>query len=479
MPETLAVTENQEPQLCCHDVTKRCPFAEEADWLRLPYELWLSVLVEYGLCSTDLVSLDYACRWFSNCWGGSVTEEAARLIIKKYKRRELGELVNRVSGASWKEKLHMLEGVQARMATLSAGSYQNIAISRSGLLLTWGAGKFGQLGDGQYQDSVHLQNITSSIPPEAGQVTQVSAGCGHSGFITDKGEAYTCGDNRYYQLGHSSFRGQTCPVPTRVCKGLGSVRCLQIACGSSHTLFLTDMGQVYVSGQGDSGQLGLGPHVHAALIPQCITFPYNEYSIVSITAGIAHNVLLSDCGKAFTFGLATVGQLGHGGTKNLHQPTLVSVLRNKKIMFAAAGVCHTIFVDSNGHVFTCGKGSGQLGHGDIRIRTVPTAVASLEGVHISKAVAGVGRSIFISSSGRGYWCGEEKGEAKNHTTVPTLMVLPEPLLAASIGNSHVVLQMKSGRMMSIGNNGRFQTGHVTEAEASISTYTYIDSDLNV
>ena len=70
MPETLAVTENQEPQLCCHDVTKRCPFAEEADWLRLPYELWLSVLVEYGLCSTDLVSLDYACRWFSNCWGG-------------------------------------------------------------------------------------------------------------------------------------------------------------------------------------------------------------------------------------------------------------------------------------------------------------------------------------------------------------------------------------------------------------------------
>lgn len=30
-------------------------------------------------------------------------------------------------------------------------------------------------------------------------------------------------------------------------------------------------------------------------------------------------VLLSECGKAFTFGLASVGQLGHGGTKNLHQ----------------------------------------------------------------------------------------------------------------------------------------------------------------
>jgi len=31
-----------------------------------------------------------------------------------------------VSGASWKEKLYILEGVEARTATLAAGSYQNI-----------------------------------------------------------------------------------------------------------------------------------------------------------------------------------------------------------------------------------------------------------------------------------------------------------------------------------------------------------------
>jgi len=41
--------------------------------------------------------------------------------------------------------------------------------------------------------------------------------------------------------GHSDFNGQTCAVPTRVYKGLSGARCLQIACGSSHTLFLTDM----------------------------------------------------------------------------------------------------------------------------------------------------------------------------------------------------------------------------------------------
>ncbi len=60
------------------------------------------------------------------------------------------------------------------------------------------------------------------------------------------------------------------------------------------------------------------------------------------------------------------------------QPTLVSVLREKKIVSATAGVCHSIFIDSRGGVYTCGKGKGLLGHGDTRIRTVPTKVKSLE-----------------------------------------------------------------------------------------------------
>ena len=56
----------------------------------------------------------------------------------------------------------------------------------------------------------------------------------------------------------------------------------------------------------------------------------------------------------------------------------MSVLLGKKVVFAAAGVSHSIFVDSEGSVYTCGRGKGFLGHGDNRIRTVPTKVMSLE-----------------------------------------------------------------------------------------------------
>ena len=67
--------------------------------------------------------------------------------------------------------------------------------------MTWGAGKFGQLGNGRWEDAVQLQNINQLIPTESGDPIQVSAGCGHTGFITSKGHAFTCGDNRYNQLG--------------------------------------------------------------------------------------------------------------------------------------------------------------------------------------------------------------------------------------------------------------------------------------
>jgi alpha-tubulin suppressor-like RCC1 family protein len=63
----------------------------------------------------------------------------------------------------------------------------------------------------------------------------------------------------------------------------------QIACGSSHTLFLSDSGRVYSVGHGDSGQLGLGPNVKSKSVATCLPLEYDEFTFVFITVGIAHN----------------------------------------------------------------------------------------------------------------------------------------------------------------------------------------------
>ena len=40
-------------------------------WTYLPYELWLIVLVDYGLTAKDLLHLDFSCKWFSTSWRGT------------------------------------------------------------------------------------------------------------------------------------------------------------------------------------------------------------------------------------------------------------------------------------------------------------------------------------------------------------------------------------------------------------------------
>ena len=37
----------------------------------LPREIWLTILVNYGLTAKDLANLEISCKWFSQCWGGN------------------------------------------------------------------------------------------------------------------------------------------------------------------------------------------------------------------------------------------------------------------------------------------------------------------------------------------------------------------------------------------------------------------------
>ena len=68
-------------------------------------------------------------------------------------------------------------------------------------MFTWGAGRFGQLGNSCQSDCATPSDITSYIPPEMGKVVQVSASSAHTAVLTEKGMTLTFGDSRYDQLG--------------------------------------------------------------------------------------------------------------------------------------------------------------------------------------------------------------------------------------------------------------------------------------
>lgn len=100
----------------------------------------------------------------------------------------------------------------------------------------------------------------------AAAVAQIECGESHTVLLTDEGYMYTWGANDKFQLGRTA-QGlsdvDTKPgMVTTIKKQDGKLMpCIQIACGSHHTLALTIEGQIYSWGCGKSGQLGL-PHTY-------------------------------------------------------------------------------------------------------------------------------------------------------------------------------------------------------------------------
>lgn len=90
-----------------------------------------------------------------------------------------------------------------------------------------------------------------------------------------------------------------------------------------------------------------------------------------------HSVLITSDSRAMTFGRNDKGQLGHGDVATRQVPTLVEALKNHKIVDAACGKGHTLFLTDKGVVYGCGDNKmGQLGLGTQTASVVtPTRVS--------------------------------------------------------------------------------------------------------
>ncbi|XP_062502411.1 uncharacterized protein LOC134179509 isoform X2 [Corticium candelabrum] len=356
------------------------------------------------------------------------------------------------------------------MPALATGSYQNLLINQMGKVVSWGGGRLGQLGIGVNEDRSSPVDITSCIKDGFGIPMQVSAGCAHSAVVTDQGLALTFGDGRYNQLGHSDTRvyNQPCLV-----QYLSHIQLLQVSCGSCHTLFVDTAGYVYSVGQGDNGQLGQGDGNRQVSTPLPIELP-EKVRIMYVDAGVSHNVLVSYCGKLLTHGFGGFGQLGHGGTRSIFTPQTVADLLHVKIVYAAAGPKQTLCVDSKGRCYAFGYGAdGTLALGNYENTNRPRFIEALEGVDIKMVAASQETSLFVSLHGTAYWSGIGLGHMQQHKTcLPTVIRMCEHIEWGALGDSHAALLTRSGNVLTIGKNGRGQAGQ-PETEQVVDSYTKV------
>ncbi|XP_059648896.1 ultraviolet-B receptor UVR8 [Cornus florida] len=229
------------------------------------------------------------------------------------------------------------------ISLLSCGGAHVIALTTSGKVLTWGRGTSGQLGHGDLVNSLQpkpLEVFKSTV------VTHVSAGWNHSGFVSDTGCLFTCGDGSFGQLGHCDYKSHSFPVKVSY---FASKHVEQIACGMRHSLVLLkghSRDQVYGFGSGKRGQLGIcKDKIGSINVPQ-VTLGLGHVKITSICANGDHSAALSADGNLYIWGR------GFSGTSNDYYPQCLT--SSLSFTQAALGWNHALGLTGDGEVHMLG-----------------------------------------------------------------------------------------------------------------------------
>jgi alpha-tubulin suppressor-like RCC1 family protein len=314
------------------------------------------------------------------------------------------------------------------LVQVSRGSGHNLALCSDGTVATWGS-------TGLVPVAVNVPAGTSALAGKA--VVAVAASASHSMALCSDGTVATWGNNNKGQLGDNSTTSRSMPVAVNTQAGtsaLAGKRVVAISAGLSHNLALCDDGMVVAWGHNQFGHLGNNSTTQSN-VPVVVnavagTSALAGKTVVSVAAGVDHNLALCSDGSLATWGYGIVGQLGTISPSTSTVPVAVNitagnaVLAGKTVVSIAAGHSHNLALCSDGTVAAWGGNySGPVGDGGTSDRPVPVAVSvragfsALNGKTVSAISAGVFHSMALCSDGTmAAWGANSYGQLGNNGT---------------------------------------------------------------
>lgn len=202
-----------------------------------------------------------------------------------------------------------------------------------------------------------------------------------------------------------------------------------------------------------------------------------KHRIVKIALGEVHAAAVTEQGALFTWGENAYGRLGLGDTKRRHEPELVRSIAVQHVTEVSLGSKHSACLTDKGHMYTWGGGSyGRLGHGSSEQEHTPRRVEFQEDELICDMDLANMCCCAVSVSGRLYMWGRCEFQFKGRDVhVPTLVksVVDDGVKLARVSDSHALILLRNGDVMSYGNGSMGLLGH--KNKEVYSTPTVIES----
>lgn len=262
---------------------------------------------------------------------------------------------------------------------VASATFHTLTLTRSGELYAFGLGKSGRLGTGDEKPRATPVRVMGPLSTQT--VVAVAAAENHSLCVTSNGHVYAFGSNRFGQLGMASNANETSAsrcLPRRV-NELKHVFLTSVAAGLSHSVALSNNGEVYVWGDNSAGQLGMhsrggggssggGGNDNAHHKPQRVEAlwrhtPYGPKIAISIAASEESILVITSGSGQKGLPINSVYVWGNGN----HVPFKVqfgSQSSTGRAINPVAVSCaryHKVVVTSEGEVYTWGLHADSLG----------------------------------------------------------------------------------------------------------------------
>eukprot|EP00128_Syssomonas_multiformis_P002694 Colp12_sorted_trinity150504_noHs@9274 len=304
--------------------------------------------------------------------------------------------------------------------SIACGGMHSVVLGEDGKVYTTGVNDDSPLGRDGEEDTFGV--VKGAI--EGKNIVQVAAGDSFSLFLDDQGVVYGCGIYRDKE-GKLGFLDSTDsrkePVELFHVK---EHKIVKLACGTDHTLALTESGEVFSWGYGATGALGrVGERtserarLRAFLLPQKIKFPRNK-RILDVFAGGYSSTAIAEDHSVYVWGLNNCGQLGTGvqgsdgdaenPNQSIFSPELVKFWSELPdgdyVKQFAMGQHHALAVTEQGRLYVYGRAEdGRLGlgeHDESRMKLEPHLLDI--GAKVAKVGTGESTSYAITEKGELY-----------------------------------------------------------------------------